>query len=69
MELSARNQIKGKVESVTDGVVTSKIKIKITSPSIITSVITKESVEELMIRPGDEVTVIVKSTDVMVGKQ
>ena len=68
MKMSARNQMKGKIESVDNGVVTSSIKVKITAPSIVTAVITKESVNELNLKPGDEVTVIIKSTDVMLGK-
>jgi molybdopterin-binding protein len=68
MKMSARNQMKGNIESVEDGMVTSKIKVKITSPSTVTAVITKESVNELNLKPGDEVTVIIKSTDVMLGK-
>ncbi|MGD0817240.1 MAG: TOBE domain-containing protein [Methanomassiliicoccales archaeon] len=69
MKMSARNQMKGKIESVDNGVVTSSIKVKITAPSIVTAVITKESVNELNLKPGDEVTVIIKSTDVMLGKE
>lgn len=68
MKMSARNQMKGKIESVDDGVVTSSIKVKITAPSTMTAVITKESVNELNLKAGDEVTVIIKSTDVMLGK-
>ena len=68
MKMSARNQVKGKIESVENGVVTSSIKVKITAPSIVTAVITKESVNDLNLKPGDEVTVIIKSTDVMLGK-
>jgi molybdopterin-binding protein len=69
MKVSARNQMKGKVESVENGVVTSSIKVKITSASTVTAVITKESVNELNLKPGDEVIVIFKSTDVMLGKE
>ena len=68
MKMSARNQMKGKIESVENGVVTSSIKVKITGPSLVTAVITKESVNEMNLKLGDEVTVIVKSTDVMLGK-
>jgi molybdopterin-binding protein len=68
MKMSARNQMKGRIESVDNGAVTSSIKVKITSPSTVTAVITKESVNELNLKPGDEVTVIIKSTDVMLGK-
>jgi molybdate transport system regulatory protein len=68
VKLSARNNLKGKVISVEKGVITAKVKVEITSPATITSVITKEAVEDLNIKVGDEVAVIVKSTEVMIGK-
>jgi molybdate transport system regulatory protein len=68
LKISARNSLKGKVLSVEKGVITAKVKVEIAVPSTITSVITKESVEELDIKEGDEVTVIIKSTEVMIGK-
>ncbi|MGD6808058.1 MAG: TOBE domain-containing protein, partial [Candidatus Bathyarchaeia archaeon] len=46
--------LKGKVLSVEKGVITAKVKVEIAVPSTITSVITKESVEELDIKEGDE---------------
>jgi molybdopterin-binding protein len=68
LKISARNTLKGKVLSVEKGIITAKVKVEITVPATITSVITKESVEELDIKEGDEVTVIVKSTEVIIGK-
>jgi molybdopterin-binding protein len=68
MKISARNALKGKVEGVKLGVVMASVKIKIESPDIITAIITKESVEDLDIKDGDEVLAIIKSTEVMVCK-
>ncbi len=68
LKLSARNSLKGKVVSVEKGVITAKVKVELTVPAKITSVITKEAVEDLDIKEGDEVTVVVKSTEVMIGK-
>ena len=68
MKISARNRLRGKVESVEKGVITSRVKIKIKSPIVLTAIITKEAVEELEIKPGDEVEAIVKATEVMVAK-
>jgi molybdate transport system regulatory protein len=68
LKISARNTLKGKVVAVEKGIITGKVKVEIAVPAIITSVITKESVEDLDIKVGDEVTVIVKSTEVMIGK-
>jgi molybdate transport system regulatory protein len=68
MRLSARNQLKGKIVSVEKGVITAKVKVEIKVPATITSVITKEAVEDLGLKVGDEVEVVVKSTEVMIGK-
>jgi molybdopterin-binding protein len=37
-------------------------------PATITSVITKEAVEDLDLKVGDEVEVVIKSTEVMIRK-
>ena len=69
MEYSARNQLKGKITSVDLGAVMANIKIEVTEPNTITAVITKESAERLgLTEEGDDVTAIIKSTEVIVGK-
>ena len=68
MELSARNQLKGKVANVELGAVMANIKIDVSEPSVITAVITKESAERLGLSEGDDVTALIKSTEVIIGK-
>jgi molybdopterin-binding protein len=68
MQISARNVFEGKVEDVEVGAVMANVKIKIESPELITAIITKESVEKLDIKKGDLVSAIIKSTEVMIGK-
>jgi molybdate transport system regulatory protein len=68
LKLSARNQFKGKVVAVDKGVITAKVKVEVTMPMTVTAVITKEAVEELNVKVGDEVTAIVKSTEIMIAK-
>jgi molybdate transport system regulatory protein len=68
LKLSARNQLKGKVVSVEKGIITGKVKVEITVPVVVTSVITKEAIEELDIKVGDEVSAVVKSTEIMIAK-
>ncbi|WP_296794981.1 molybdopterin-binding protein [uncultured Methanobrevibacter sp.] len=68
MELSARNQLKGKVTNVELGAVMANIKIDVTEPNTITAVITKESAERLGLKEGDDVTALIKSTEVIIGK-
>ena len=68
MAISARNGIKGTVEDVKLGEVMASIKIAVDEPAVITAVITRESVEELGLAEGDEVSAVIKSTEIMVEK-
>ncbi|WP_419815659.1 TOBE domain-containing protein [Glacieibacterium sp.] len=68
MKISARNQIKGRIVSVTPGAVNATIKIDIGGGNIVTSSITEEAVADLGLAEGDDVTVIVKASDVLIGK-
>ena len=68
MQLSARNQLNGKITNVELGAVMANIKIEISEPNTITAVITKESAEKLGLSDGDDVTAIIKSTEVIIGK-
>ncbi len=64
MRISARNQLRGTVETVDLGVVTAKVAVRV-GENLLESVITRQSVEELNIKVGSEVTAIIKSTEVM----
>ena len=64
MKISARNQLRGTVETVDLVVVTAKVGVRV-GQNLIESVITKQSVEDLNIKVGSEVTAIIKSTEVM----
>ena len=68
MKLSARNVFKGKVVGLNVGAVNSVVKVDIGSGNIITSMITVGAVEDLGIGVGDEVQVVIKSSDVMLAK-
>lgn len=68
MKLSARNQIKGKAVEVKKGQTTAHVRIDIGNGVIITSSITNEAVDELGLKTGDQVTAIIKASDVMVAK-
>jgi len=67
MPLSARNQLRGKVKDVQIGNIMAHVVVEVGSNEI-ESVITRRSVEELNLKPGDEVTVVIKSTEVMIQK-
>jgi molybdopterin-binding protein len=67
MALSARNQLPGKVKDIQLGDIMAHVTVKVGS-SLIESVITRTSAEELKLKKGDSVRVVVKSTEVMIQK-
>jgi len=68
LKMSARNRLKGKVLSVEKDKITGEVKVKVVAPAVITAIITREAIEDLDIKVGDEVEAIIKSTEVMIGK-
>ena len=67
MKLSARNQIKGKIIEIKKGVTTAHVRIEIAHEQVITSSITNEAVEDLGLKPGDRVIVVIKASNVMIA--
>ncbi len=68
MELSARNQLSATVTGVKLGTVMAEITVEIAGGQELVSVITRSSAERLNLKAGDQVTIIIKSTEVMLGK-
>lgn len=68
MKLSARNQIAGVVTGIVPGAVNGSVKVDIGGGTIVTANITEEAIRELALTEGDHVTVIVKASDVLIGK-
>jgi molybdopterin-binding protein len=64
MKISARNQLPGTVEAVVLGTVTAKVSVRV-GDNLIESVITRQSVEDMNIKVGDQVTAVIKSTEIM----
>lgn len=69
MKISARNQIKGIITEIKPGVVTARVILDIGGGNRLSSVIIMESVQDMNLKPGDEVYAIIKSTEVMIGKE
>ena len=67
MALSARNQLPGTVKSVVLGAVMAEIVVDVAGHEV-ASVITRRSAESLDIKAGDNLTVVIKSTAVMLEK-
>ncbi len=67
MKISARNVIKGKVESVTHGAVNSEVIVILPGGNKIVSVITKTSAQELGLVKGKEVYAVIKASNVIIA--
>lgn len=67
MKLSARNQIAGTVTEIKHGQVMATVKVTLGGGDHVTSVVTKEAVEELGLAEGSSVTVLIKATEVMLA--
>jgi len=65
MQISARNQLRG--TAVTLGGVMAEVVVQVGDHEVV-SVVTRTSAEELGLAEGDEVTAIIKSTEVMLAK-
>jgi molybdopterin-binding protein len=68
LDLSARNQLRGTIVSVVVEGVMAEVRVRIGEQELV-SVITRGSAERLRLRPGDEVIAVIKSTEIMIGKE
>lgn len=66
-KLSARNVLLGEVTNVLDGAVNSEVSILLPGGIAMVASITKESVVKLGLQSGDQVSAIVKASNVMIG--
>jgi molybdopterin-binding protein len=67
MQISVRNKLAGTVKEVKLGAVMAEVIVQVGDNQII-SAITKDAAEDLALKAGDKVTVLVKSTCVMIQK-
>lgn len=68
IRFSARNQLQAKVKSVTLGAVMAEITLELADGQELVSAITRTSAESLHIKTGDDVIALIKSTEVIIGK-
>ncbi|HXA77213.1 MAG TPA: TOBE domain-containing protein [Candidatus Acidoferrales bacterium] len=69
MKVGARNRIIGKVTNIKKGGVMCLVKVRIPASSGMASVMTLESLEELGIKNGDKVEVVVKAVNVLLMRK
>ena len=65
MKFGARNTLSARVKSVKKGDVMSLVKFTVSVPAEMASVLTSESVEELELKAGDELLLVVKAIHVL----
>ncbi len=68
MKLSARNVIKGKVVQVKRGAVAAQVRVDIGGGNVLTSMITVDALDDLGLKEGASVSVIIKSTEVILAR-
>jgi molybdopterin-binding protein len=66
MRISARNQLAGRVTGITRGEAIANVEIDVGGQRLVAS-ITVESVDQLGIAEGSEVSAVIKASDVMVA--
>jgi molybdopterin-binding protein len=66
--LSARNRLPGIVSAVQVDGLLAQVEIQVTDPVHVVAIVTRESIEELGLKPGMPATAVVKATSVMVER-
>src|SRR3954467_15120803 len=68
VSISGRNQLRGYVDEVRVDGLLAQVRLRIGDQTL-TAIITRDAVEELKLRRGDEALAIVKSTEVMIARE
>lgn len=67
MKLSARNQLKGRIIKVEEGLITAKVMLDLGNGNVISAIISKDAISDLNLKQGDDAFAIIKSTEVIIG--
>ena len=65
--ISARNILCGTVEKIVEGPVNDDVTVRLAGGSLLTSIITRESVRNLALKPGDHACAVIKASSVILG--
>jgi molybdopterin-binding protein len=66
--LSGRNQLRGVVEEVRADGLMAQIRLRI-GDQLLTAIITRDAIDALRLKRGDEAMAVIKSTEVMIAKE
>lgn len=68
MSISARNRLRGRIARLSLDGLMAEVLVRIGEQELV-SVITRASAERLRLKVGDEVFAVIKSTEIMIGKE
>ncbi len=68
VSISGRNQLRGVVEEIRGEGLLAQVRLRV-GDQVLTAVITRDAVDELRLKRGDEATAIIKSTEVMIARE
>lgn len=68
MLVSGRNRLRGVVEEVRREGLVAQVRLRI-GDQLLTAVITRDALDELKLKRGDDATALVKSTEVMIARE
>ena len=68
MKLSARNQVQGTVRRINEGAAIANVELDVQGQRLVASV-TVEAVKDLELAEGDQVTAVIKASDVIIAKE
>ena len=68
LKLSARNSLNGNIEEINIGSVNAEVVVNIGNEDKIVAIVTINSIENMGLKVGASVDVIIKASDIMIGK-
>ena len=69
MKYGAKNQLTGTVSEIKRGSVMGQVNLEITTQASMSSVLTLESLDDLDIKEGDQLKILVKAVNVILVKE
>lgn len=68
LKLSARNTLKGVIESINQGEINSEVVVNVGNEDKIVTVITTNSIKNMNLEIGTKVDAIIKASDIIIGR-
>lgn len=68
MQLSTRNQLKGKIKDIKKGPVSTEVILDVSAQTVVVASITTGSADSMELKVGDDVTALIKASSVMIMK-